>query len=116
MRWRYFVDVNVGTFARVMVDVDIIELTALKINTQRKCSLEGVDIGVLVEERAGNIKGSFRAKDSKFRVDLLAKKFDGGGHACAAGFNLSGTLDQLYDRLVEEIGKHLQAVEQGDVL
>ena len=79
-------------------------------------SLEGVDIGVLVEERAGNIKGSFRAKDSKFRVDLLAKKFDGGGHACAAGFNLSGTLDQLYDRLVEEIGKHLQSVEQGDVL
>ena len=38
-------------------------------------SLEGVEIGVLVEDRSGKLKGSFRVKDKKFRVDLLAKEF-----------------------------------------
>ena len=42
-------------------------------------SMEGVDIGVLIEERNGQIKGSFRAKNENFRVDLLAKEFNGGG-------------------------------------
>ena len=40
-------------------------------------SLEGVEIGVLLEDRNGELKGSFRAKDKKYRVDLLAKNFAG---------------------------------------
>lgn len=75
-------------------------------------SLEGVEIGVLVEDRCGKIKGSFRAKDKKYRVDLLAKKFEGGGHACAAGFNVTIPLEEFYPDLVEEIGKHLEVAQK----
>ena len=33
-------------------------------------------------------KASLRAKEPAYRVDLVAAKFNGGGHACAAGLNL----------------------------
>ena len=70
-------------------------------------SMEGVEIGVLIEERNENIKGSFRAKDSRYRVDVLAKEFSGGGHACAAGYNVVKSFDDFYPELVNAIGKHL---------
>ena len=76
-------------------------------------SLEGVEIGVLVEDRNGALKGSFRAKDKKYRVDLLAKKFEGGGHACAAGFNVNVPFEEFYPNLVEKIGEHLAVVKTG---
>jgi phosphoesterase RecJ-like protein len=78
-------------------------------------SLDGVDIGSLLEDRNGQIKGSLRAKDSRFRVDLLAKQFSGGGHACAAGFNLEKGLDEFYPEFVTAIGEHLERVEAGGV-
>ena len=78
-------------------------------------SLDGVDIGSLLEDRNGQIKGSLRAKDSRFRVDLLAKKFSGGGHACAAGFNLEMDLDEFYPEFVSAIGEHLKRVEAGEM-
>jgi bifunctional oligoribonuclease and PAP phosphatase NrnA len=73
-------------------------------------SLEGVEIGVLVENRNDILKGSFRAKDKRFRVDLLAKEFKGGGHACAAGFNVESSFDEFYPKLVDAIGRHLEFV------
>jgi phosphoesterase RecJ-like protein len=75
--------------------------------------LEGVEIGVLVEDRNGKLKGSFRAKEKKFRVDLLAKKFSGGGHACAAGFNVDTPFDEFYPTLVSTIGEHLEIAQNG---
>ena len=51
-------------------------------------SIQGVEVGVLLEERNGALKGSLRAKDPKFRVDQIAQAFGGGGHACAAGLNV----------------------------
>ena len=71
-------------------------------------SMEGVEIGALIEERNGKIKGSLRAKDPRLRVDILAKEFGGGGHACAAGLNVDKPLDEFYSELVEAIGKHLE--------
>jgi len=76
-------------------------------------SQEGVQIAVFIEERNGSIKGSFRAKDEIFRVDILAKGFNGGGHACAAGFNLDSTVETLYPTLVESIKRHLELIEKG---
>ena len=76
-------------------------------------SLEGVEIGVLVEDRNGKLKGSFRAKDKKYRVDLLAKQFSGGGHACAAGFNVDVPFDEFYPNLVNSIGEHLKTAQNG---
>ena len=66
-----------------------------------------------MEDRNGKLKGSFRAKDKKYRVDLLAKKFAGGGHACAAGFNVEVPFDEFYSKLVQAIGGHLQQIQQG---
>jgi bifunctional oligoribonuclease and PAP phosphatase NrnA len=52
-------------------------------------SLDGVQIGALIEERAdGSVKASLRGQDPALRVDLVAAKFNGGGHACAAGLSL----------------------------
>lgn len=70
-------------------------------------SMEGVEIGALLEERSGKIKGSLRAKDADYRVDILAKEFNGGGHACAAGFNVNQTWEEFYPKLVDAIGRHL---------
>lgn len=54
-------------------------------------AIEGVDVGVLIEERAGAIKASLRGKDPVYRLDQVAARFNGGGHACAAGLNVKNT-------------------------
>ncbi len=71
-------------------------------------SINGVEVAVLLEERDGSIKGSFRSKDPVHRVDRLAGKFNGGGHACAAGFNCSGKLEDFYPNLVTVLQEHFQ--------
>lgn len=64
-------------------------------------SIEGVDVGALIEQRAdGSVKASLRGKHPAFRVDLVAAKFNGGGHACAAGLNLKTDAENFYPRLV----------------
>ena len=57
-------------------------------------AIDGVEVGVLIEDRAGAVKGSLRAKDPKYRVDQIAKKFGGGGHACRGGSQCRKQLDQ----------------------
>jgi len=72
-------------------------------------SIDGVDIGVLLEERDGAIKGSLRAKEPFFRVDQVAMRFDGGGHACAAGLNIdNATIGDFYPKLMDALGDHLE--------
>ena len=78
-------------------------------------SLEGVEIGVLIEDRNGKLKGSFRSKEKIYRVDLLAKQFSGGGHACAAGFNLEMSFDDFYPKLLGAIEGHLEFIKNKGV-
>lgn len=73
-------------------------------------SIEGVEIGILLEEREGLLKGSFRAKDPLHRVDQLAIPFNGGGHACAAGFNPGCTLEELLPRLEAALEAHFSTL------
>lgn len=63
-------------------------------------AIEGVEIGVLIEERAGVIKASLRARDASYRVDTVASQFNGGGHASAAGLNFPDSLDSFYPKLL----------------
>lgn len=77
-------------------------------------SIEGVDLGCLLEERNGQLKGSLRAKEPRYRVDRLAKLFSGGGHACAAGFNQERSLEDFYPVLVQAVGEHLAKVDAGE--
>jgi phosphoesterase RecJ-like protein len=74
-------------------------------------SIEGVKIGIFLEERSAGIKGSFRAKEPRFRVDQLAQQFNGGGHACAAGFRVNEPLEELEARLLVALETHLQALD-----
>lgn len=74
-------------------------------------SIDGVDIGVLIEERAGKIKGSLRAKEQKYRVDEIAKRFGGGGHAAAAGLNDEASLEAFLPLLLKAIGEQMEKVD-----
>ncbi len=77
-------------------------------------SIEGVEVGVLIEERDGAIKGSLRAKDPFYRVDQVAKIFGGGGHACAAGLNVKqSSISEFYPQLMSALGKHFKSLKQS---
>lgn len=110
--FRYFCDnrVCVG----VLRDADFRETGARKEDTEGLVdyarSIDGVAIGVLLEEREGELKGSFRAKDPAMRVDQLAARFNGGGHACAAGFNPDQPLESFFPLLVTALTTHFENV------
>jgi len=75
-------------------------------------SIEGVDIGALIEERPdGSVKASLRAKDPAYRVDLVAAQFNGGGHACAAGLSLKPGTEDFQARLVASLTQRIAAVD-----
>lgn len=76
-------------------------------------SIDGVEIGVLIEERDGSIKASLRAKDPFYRVDHVAKRFTGGGHACAAGLNVEkSSINEFYPQLMEALQEHFEALKE----
>jgi phosphoesterase RecJ-like protein len=74
-------------------------------------SIDGVQIGVLIEERPGTIKASLRGMQSVYRMDTLAAQFNGGGHANAAGLNWKGTLAEFYPKLLAAITQRLKEVD-----
>ena len=74
-------------------------------------SIEGVEIGVLIEERAGTIKASLRAKHASYRMDTIAALFNGGGHASAAGLNCSDTLAAFYPKLIAALTRRLAELD-----
>jgi len=73
--------------------------------------VDGVEIGVLVEERPDGVKASLRAKDPLCRLDLVAAKFGGGGHACAAGLNQKKALAEFRPLLLEALAQQLRVVD-----
>jgi phosphoesterase RecJ-like protein len=76
-------------------------------------SIEGVDVGVLIEDRPNGIKASLRSKDPVVRVDQVAQLFSGGGHACAAGLNTEMNLDEFYPKLIAALRNLLAGVDAG---
>ena len=76
-------------------------------------SIDGVDVGVLIEERPDEgVKASLRAKDPLCRLDLAAAHFGGGGHACAAGLNLKKGAGDFRERLLETLRGRLRTVDE----
>lgn len=77
-------------------------------------SIDGVDVGVLIEERAGAIKASLRSKEPVYRMDRIAAQFKGGGHACAAGLNVKGmTLAEFRAQLVAAVSAQFTLLAAG---
>jgi phosphoesterase RecJ-like protein len=81
-------------------------------------SIDGVEVGILIEERAeGSVKASLRAKNPAVRLDLIASKFNGGGHACAAGLNLPAPLASNFrSRVVAAICDRLSEIDRSRTL
>jgi len=74
-------------------------------------SVEGVEIGVLIEERADVIKASLRAKHASYRMDAVAAEFNGGGHANAAGLNYKSSMADFYPKLLAALKWRLAEVD-----
>lgn len=71
-------------------------------------SIDGVEIGALVEWRPdGSVKASLRAKEPSMRVDLVAARFKGGGHACAAGLSVPTPPADFEARLLAAMAERL---------
>jgi len=75
--------------------------------------VDGVDIGVLIEERPDGVKASLRAKDPLCRLDLAAARFGGGGHACAAGLNQPRGLAEFRPLLLAVLAERLAEVDRA---
>jgi phosphoesterase RecJ-like protein len=74
--------------------------------------VDGVDVGVLIEERSdGGVKASLRSKDPLCRLDLVAGRFGGGGHACAAGLNLKTGAGEFRAKLLGALAERLRIVD-----
>lgn len=67
---------------------------------------ENVEVGIFIRQRADDYKCSFRSADSVNVSDICAT-LGGGGHAKAAGCNVSGNLDDIKKQLVEAVRKAL---------
>ncbi|MBL9204925.1 MAG: bifunctional oligoribonuclease/PAP phosphatase NrnA, partial [Opitutaceae bacterium] len=77
-------------------------------------SIDGVEVGVLIEVRPDGLKASLRSKDPVYRLDRVAGQFGGGGHACAAGLSLKGTAAEGFrERLMAALHTQIAAVEAG---
>ena len=78
-------------------------------------AIDGVDIGVLLEDRDGSLKGSLRAKNPFYRVDEIARQFDGGGHACAAGLNVEeSSIGEFLPKLSDAIHAHMEKLGEPE--
>lgn len=74
-------------------------------------NIDTVHIAALLEEQKdGTVKGSLRSKFPKFKVDVLAGIFNGGGHACAAGFHMNLPFESFPAVFLKEAHKHLNSV------
>lgn len=65
--------------------------------------MPGVEIAFLAEEReSGEVKASLRSLPP-WNVGDVARKYNGGGHALAAGLRFGGTLQELTETLKKEL-------------
>ncbi|GMW03075.1 MAG: DHH family phosphoesterase [Candidatus Hydrogenedentota bacterium] len=70
--------------------------------------LEGVEIAILFRESGnGSIKLSSRARPGFNCAEFMAT-FGGGGHAAAAGASISGTLDDVEQRVMQALEERLR--------
>jgi len=70
-------------------------------------SIDGVEVALLFkEESPGRQRISLRSR-GRVDVNMIANKFDGGGHQRASGCTIDGSLDDARDQLLAEVVKHL---------
>ena len=69
-------------------------------------SIANVKMSVLITERQGCIRLSFRSKGDFSVNDLANKHFNGGGHFNAAGGTLNCTLEEAIEKLLSVLPEY----------
>ena len=73
-------------------------------------AIGGVIVAVFFEELGdGKVRVSMRSKNEAVDVCAICQKFGGGGHALAAGARVRGTLAEVEEKVLEEIGDVLKS-------
>ncbi len=80
-------------------DADLVNILSSTANVQI--------VLILVEQEQSRVKISWRSKEG-IDVSEIAFQFGGGGHAAAAGAEISGTLDSVRENLLSETRKLLK--------
>ncbi len=89
----------------MVVTLDDLEKTGCEYNDTEglisfPLSLNDVDVAIIFIEREGKIKMSLRSK-TDFDVNLLARRFNGGGHQKAAGAWYDGSIEEAVKNVME---------------
>ena len=69
--------------------------------------IEGVEVSIFLHEAEDGFKVSLRSNEY-INVSEVCFMFGGGGHMRAAGCKMTGTIEQIKNRLVNEIKKELR--------
>ncbi len=70
-------------------------------------SIEGVKVGLFLRDTGeGTVKISFRSNGG-VAVDVLARRFGGGGHPGAAGARVPGPLEEAKEAVLRAVREHL---------
>ena len=69
--------------------------------------IEGVEVSILIREKANGYKVSLRSNDY-VNVSDICVVFGGGGHIKAAGCNMNGTLEECKEKIINEISKYIR--------
>ena len=64
--------------------------------------LEGSEVGIFIRQRDGDYKCSFRSAND-VNVSDICQKLGGGGHAKAAGCQMTGELEDIKKQLIEAV-------------
>lgn len=69
--------------------------------------IEGVEVSVFIRETENGYKASLRSNEY-VNVSDICLMFGGGGHIRAAGCNISGTLEEVKNKVINECKKNLR--------
>ena len=73
-------------------------------------AIRGVTVAAFFEELAdGKVRVSMRSKSDAVDVCAICQKFGGGGHTLAAGARVRGTLAEVEEKVLEEIGNAIKS-------
>lgn len=68
-------------------------------------SIDGIKMAILLTEKEGEVRLSFRSKDDVYVNELAREHFSGGGHVYAAGGKFDGTLEEALKAVEDIINK-----------
>jgi phosphoesterase RecJ-like protein len=74
-------------------------------------AVDGVKVAFVLKESntKGEIRVTFRSRVPSIQVNLIAHRFDGGGHPAASGCTIKGTNEEVEKRVVETVKNEIKS-------